>query len=246
MICNSIGVCPPKFSSNSLRTCEGLYIVTHDSWKYILLVFLLNAFSASTLSAGRQEGHPACKKLSSEVLAWLPVWSEVQICIWPSWCHCHSLSLALVKSRLVLPFCYWLTWVVPEKGLLNGCVCCAFSAVTLLVGHHEEHLACKNWAMRCWCGYLSGARCRLFAYGPADVTALSPQLHHLLPHLNPEWLPFWYWLTQVVLEKRPLNVCSSIFCSTQYIHCSCNTSQWRRARHQALITAALNHKLSCR
>jgi len=29
----------------------------------------------------------------------------------------------------------------------------------------------KNWVMRCWCGYLSGARCRLFAYGPADATA---------------------------------------------------------------------------
>ena len=27
------------------------------------------------------------------------------------------------------------------------------------------------WVMRCWCGYLSGARCRLFAYGPADATA---------------------------------------------------------------------------
>jgi len=26
---------------------------------------------------GRQEGHPACKKLSSGVLAWLSVWSEV-------------------------------------------------------------------------------------------------------------------------------------------------------------------------
>jgi len=26
--------------------------------------------------------------------------------------------------------------------------------------------------MRCWCGYLSGARCRLFAYGLADVTAI--------------------------------------------------------------------------
>jgi len=24
---------------------------------------------------GRQEGHPACKKLSGEVLAWLSVWS---------------------------------------------------------------------------------------------------------------------------------------------------------------------------
>ena len=55
------------------------------------------------------------------VLASLSVWSEVQTCIWPSWCHCHSLSLASVKSRLVLPFWYWLTWVVPEKRPLNGC-----------------------------------------------------------------------------------------------------------------------------
>ena len=27
-------------------------------------------------------------------MAWLSVWSEVQTCIWPSWCHCHSLSIA--------------------------------------------------------------------------------------------------------------------------------------------------------
>jgi len=46
----------------------------------------------------------------------------VQTCIWPNWCHCHSMSLASVKSRLVLPFWYRLTRVVPEKGLLNGCV----------------------------------------------------------------------------------------------------------------------------
>ena len=38
------------------------------------------------------------------MLAWLSVWSDVQICIWPSWCHCHSLSLASVKSRLVFTF----------------------------------------------------------------------------------------------------------------------------------------------
>jgi len=30
--------------------------------------------------------------------------------------HCHSLSLASLKSRLVLRFWYRLTWVVPEKG----------------------------------------------------------------------------------------------------------------------------------
>ena len=33
------------------------------------------------------------------------------------------LSLASVKSRLVLPFGYRLTRVVPEKEPLNGCVC---------------------------------------------------------------------------------------------------------------------------
>jgi len=31
------------------------------------------AFSALTLLVGRQEGHPACKKLSGGVLAWLSV-----------------------------------------------------------------------------------------------------------------------------------------------------------------------------
>jgi len=44
------------------------------------------------------------KKLSGGVLAWLPVWSEVQTCIWLRWCHCHSLYLASVKSRLVFTF----------------------------------------------------------------------------------------------------------------------------------------------
>jgi len=83
---------------------------------------ILDAFNALTLLVGRQEGHPACKQLSGEVLAWLSVWSEVQTCIWPSGCHCHSLSLASVKSRLVLPFWYRPTRVVPEKGLLNDCV----------------------------------------------------------------------------------------------------------------------------
>jgi len=49
-------------------------------------------FSALTLLVGRQEGHPACKKLSGEVLAWLSVWSKVQmICIWSTWCHCHPI-----------------------------------------------------------------------------------------------------------------------------------------------------------
>ena len=42
------------------------------------------SFSALTLLVGRQEGHPACKKLSGGVLVWLSDWSEVQTCICPS------------------------------------------------------------------------------------------------------------------------------------------------------------------
>ena len=52
------------------------------SWLICSAVF--SAFSALTLLVGRQEGHPACKKQSGLVVAWLSVWSEVQTCIWPS------------------------------------------------------------------------------------------------------------------------------------------------------------------
>ena len=101
--------------------CKSLDVLCYQTLICTLLRCLPVAFSALTLLVGRQEGHPACKKQSGGVLVWLSVWSEVQACIWLSWCHCHSLSLASVKSRLVLPFWYRLTWVVPEKGPLNGC-----------------------------------------------------------------------------------------------------------------------------
>jgi len=57
-----------------------LHLFFVESWYFQF------AFSALTLSVGRQEGHPACKKTfqSGEVLAWLSVWSEVQTCIWSS------------------------------------------------------------------------------------------------------------------------------------------------------------------
>jgi len=83
--------------------------------------------------------------------------------------------------------------VFTNKEIWKLKVTIAFSALTLLVRCQEEHLACKNWVMRCWCGCLSGARCDCL----------------------PMVLPFWYWLTQVVLEKRPLNGCSSDSCKVK-------------------------------
>jgi len=72
---------------------------------------------------GGRKGIRPVKNLSGGVLALLSVRSEMQTCMWPSWCHCHWLSLASVKSRLVLSCWYLLTRVVPEKGPLNVCVC---------------------------------------------------------------------------------------------------------------------------
>ena len=107
------------------------------------LIFSANecSFSALTLLVGRQEGHPACKKLSGGVLAWLSVWSEVQTCVWPSWCHCHSLSLASVKSRLVLPFWYRPSRVVPDEGPLNGCVCVCVARTSRTL----SLVVCRRW-----------------------------------------------------------------------------------------------------
>ena len=119
---------------------------------------------ALTLLVGQQEGHPACKKLSGGVLAWLSVWSEVQTCIWPSWCHCHSLSLASVKSRSVFPFWYRLTWVVPDKGPLNGCVCKKIIISVKLVKsflnvRYNNECQCSMSAAFWSCSHISTALC---------------------------------------------------------------------------------------
>jgi len=45
-----------------------------------------------------------------------------------------------------------------------------------LVGWQEGHPACKNWVVTYWRGYLSGARCKRFAYGPADAISTSSSL----------------------------------------------------------------------
>jgi len=72
-----------QIGSSPLKGCEGSCRPGGKLWQ---------PTSALTLLVGRQEGHPAFKKLSGGVLAWLSVW-------------------------------YRLTWVVLEKGPLNGCVC---------------------------------------------------------------------------------------------------------------------------
>ena len=137
--------------------------------------------------------YPACKKPIGGVLAWLSVWSKVQTCIWPSWCLCHSLSLASVKSRLVFLFWYRLTQVVQDKGPLNGCVC-----------------VCKQCV-----------RCILFLWQTA-TNLIGRQRHyifhlsaHLCAHAYPaepfsDWLALSFYLLLLLCLSYNQRVCCMI------------------------------------
>ena len=59
-------------STPTLSYATTTVLVTTLTSSYYLYMY---SFSALTLLVRRQEGHPACKKLSGGVLVWLSVWS---------------------------------------------------------------------------------------------------------------------------------------------------------------------------
>ena len=109
----------------------------------------------------------------------------MQTCIWPSCCHCHSLSLASVKSRLVLPFWYRLTQVVPEKGPLNVCVCVCVSMVSKK--YLDVRILGEYWDVQSqydyiwfWTGYWWHRPCTMWSRVCASIGHLSvyPSMGH--------------------------------------------------------------------
>jgi len=120
-----------------------------------------------------------------------------------SWCKgCIALSI----KRLVMDE----ESMQPDNGL--GLLLCVpvlagwvpSVLLTLLVGWQEGHLACKNWVVRYWHGYLSGARCKWFPYGPADVTAAPLTLAPVKSRMV-----YLYGAGLARLEKSPLTCSSS-------------------------------------
>jgi len=76
------------------------------------------------------------------------------------------------------------------------------------VGRQEEHPACKT-EMRCWCGiYLERCADCLHIVELMPLHPIKTQ-SSLVSFKSRLVLPNRYRLTQVVLEKRPLNGCSS-------------------------------------
>ena len=127
----------PKAPSAHRYTCiihtRHVYITYDTVYVYhlsMMTTFTSNQFSAKlTITVlrccwlgGRKSIQPV-KIWSDEVLAWLSVWSEMQmICIWSSWCHCHPITVASAKSRMVYPSGTGLPSCC-EKRPLYGCVC---------------------------------------------------------------------------------------------------------------------------
>ena len=90
-----------NLTSNTTTNCAMLYCLQFYAIHCYILVFIFYcAFSALTLLVGRQEGHPACKKLECWH-GWLERGADLhmaQLMPMPLTVSCFS------KSRLVLPF----------------------------------------------------------------------------------------------------------------------------------------------
>jgi len=110
--------------------------------------------------------------------------------------------------RSTVPYFLLLVHVLWQVMMYYLFICLCFNTV----GWASERASGlqKNWVMRCWRGYLSEARCKWSAYGPADATATPSSLASLKSRMV---LPFWCQLTQVVLKMRLLNGCLSVFTS---------------------------------
>jgi len=98
--------------SSSVRASNAAYLYT------TVRLSCIQCFDAVGWAAGRASGLQ-----KTWVMGW---WrhgylsgARCRLAYGPADAFYHSLSLASVKSRLVLPFWYWLTRVVPDYGPLN-------------------------------------------------------------------------------------------------------------------------------
>jgi len=81
---------------------------------------------------------------------------------------------------------------------MNSRKLCAFRALTLLVGRQEGHPVPKNLSDEVLAWLSVWSEVQRLAYGLADATATPSSLLQKIQN----GLSFWYWPTQVVLEKK--------------------------------------------
>jgi len=82
------------------------------------------------------------------------------------WCVWSCISSLLPVNQNI--FIFWLQAVQNMSA-----VKCKFMSI------HGTSSLSYNWVMSCWHGFMSGARCKWFAYGPTDATASPSSLASL-------------------------------------------------------------------
>ena len=107
-------------AASASQNSVSLLLVTFSLW---YSYFITGTEVLWCCRLGGRKGIRPVKNLSGGMLAWLSVWSEVHSCIWPSWCHHHSVSLASVKFQIGFIFVVPAHRLVLDEGPLNSCVC---------------------------------------------------------------------------------------------------------------------------
>ena len=112
------------------------------------------------------------------ILCWL--WGSYILSCWSRWkwtfSSCKHYTQYVVPSICLLAhqssLIRNLLVVLWQKTLLSVPWHCWFGA-------RKSIRSLKDWVVRCWRGYLSGARRKWFAYGPADATVTPSSLASL-------------------------------------------------------------------
>jgi len=120
-----------------------------------------------------------CYYKESIQLLWHPLATKYLILIFLDVCKWADVSLKKI-IKIVYTIVYY---VVMNRNSIAYFgppgICCVLLLRVLLpsvlwhcwLSIRKSTWPVKNWVMRCWHGYLSGARCKWSAYGPADATA---------------------------------------------------------------------------
>jgi len=118
---------------------------------------------------------------------------------------------------------------------------CSFSTLTLMVGWQEGHPACKKYGViRCWRGYLSGARCKCLHM--VQLMPLPP--HHLLLQQNPEWFILLVLAYPGCPGKKVIKrlcVCVVSYSCTQAMGSCTGTGDTDRRRRWPQVVCMLTH-----
>jgi len=144
----------------------------------------------------------------------------IKRCIWPSWYHCHSLSIASVKSRLVLPFWYWHARVIPDRiqrALKQLCVCVYLPWKSIMVLDILQYLFCDG---------SNQSKILVPSVSPISTTLSWFIIHSLLLNIVKALMKTWHFRIWTVWQVQWLiiGICNVKACVVMYVEwgqCTC-------------------------